>query len=248
MAISPPPIRTDFLERGPDRKLTGKVSWWWIKWLMELAGVAPEDPNALLSLTIQESEPIGNIEDIADQAALSSALETSAFRESEIEELSSRIALSLNDPIPAPVIPAYGGMYSYSLGGSGVTVGVASADVFYLVDTGMSAMALALMEFQNSRELRVLYPGHYSVDWHMSLECASANQELEGSLMISGSEQTESSAHIETVTANKPQSLGGTWGGYLGQDDLVQLSVLNHTAANDIIVDHVSLWIERISD
>lgn len=143
---------------------------------------------------------------------------------------------------------AYGSLYLYSLGSSSVVVAVAAPDTFYRVNSGLSFGVIKRVLFQNARELVAQVAGTYHVDWHMSIECASANQEIEGSLMVNGTAFTPIASHGESVTANRPVALGSTGLIALKAGDVVALAVLNHTAANNLTVDHLNLAIERMGD
>jgi len=143
---------------------------------------------------------------------------------------------------------AFGSMFIYALGTGSVTVPVAATDVFYQVGSGASFGVLYRVLFQNARELKVQIPGTYHVDWHMSIECASANQEVEGALMLDGVAFTPLGSHGEIATASRPVALGSTGLIALGVDSLVSLAVLNHTTVHDLIVDHLNLAIERVGN
>lgn len=105
MAVSPIPYRTDFLEKDKDGKPTGKVSWWWIKWFMEMVGQVPVDPNALIALTIGESPPVDVAEQAAAEAILASQPEPPSIDAVQVEELAGNVALMLEEP-PLP-LPEY---------------------------------------------------------------------------------------------------------------------------------------------
>lgn len=144
---------------------------------------------------------------------------------------------------------AYGSMYIYSLGGGPVTVVVALVDTFYQIPSGVSQGICHQTTFQNAREIRIQIAGVYHTDWHMSVESASASQEVEGCIMVNGVAQTALASHGETSAApNKPVALGSTGLIALKVGDLVSLSVLNHTGANNLTVDHLSLALERVGD
>lgn len=143
---------------------------------------------------------------------------------------------------------AYGSMFIYNLGGGSVLVTIGAADVFVQVPSGVSQGILHQTLFQNAREIEIQIAGVYHTDWHMSVETASANQELEGALMVNGVADTALAAHSETSTAAKPISFGSTGLIALEVGDLVSLAVLNHSGAVDITVDHLSLALERVGD
>jgi hypothetical protein len=69
-----------------------------MKWLLELQGVAPIDPENLFALTIEETQPV----DIASQAMAESIMAAQPFPTqvdaAQIEEVSGNVALMLADP------------------------------------------------------------------------------------------------------------------------------------------------------
>lgn len=143
------------------------------------------------------------------------------------------------------VIP-HGDMYIYNLGGGAVTVTVSVVDTFYQIGSGITGGICNGFTFQNAKELLCLTGGVYLVNLMMSVECAAANQEIECAVMKNGTANTSIAAHIETITANKPGTLAATGIMSLAPGDLVSASVLNHTGANNVTIDHLGLSIFRV--
>lgn len=142
---------------------------------------------------------------------------------------------------------AYGNMYAYNLGPGGTTVTVSASDTWYEVGSGISGGTCSGFTFQNNKELKCVTPGIYLLVWSLSVECASANQEVEATIMKGGAAQTPFASHCELITANKPQTLCGNGIIALIADDLISLAVLNHTAGNNVVIDHINLSLHRVA-
>lgn len=126
------------------------------------------------------------------------------------------------------------------------TVTVLATDTYYEVGGGLSGGDENLMTFQNAKEIKVLKAGKYLVNYSMAVKTASAGQEIEGEVMINGAPQDNTSNHAETMSANKAMGLGGTGILTLALNDVVSLSVSNHTATTDIVVEHANMTLLMI--
>jgi hypothetical protein len=103
MGISPIPIRTDFLEKDSQGKPTGKVSWPWVKWLMEQGTTPPPfDPDSILALTIEEGQPTDVSEEAASQAVLPGDMTTDlpGTLPESVGDLESIAGLAVEAPPP----------------------------------------------------------------------------------------------------------------------------------------------------
>lgn len=93
--ISPIPLRNQFLNDD------GTVTWAWVKWFLELQGVAPFDPNNLFALTIEESQAVDAAEQAASDVQLASLSDAPPVDAAMAEEIASGVALMLSDPSSA---------------------------------------------------------------------------------------------------------------------------------------------------
>lgn len=93
--VSPPPIRTSFLEKDATGKLTGMISWPWVKWLEELYKNKPDFSDLILALSIQETQSVDFTEDVSEQVVLGASRDGESWVD-PISELQS-LALSHND-------------------------------------------------------------------------------------------------------------------------------------------------------
>lgn len=139
----------------------------------------------------------------------------------------------------------YGGMYIYTLGAGGTTVTVASTDVWYEITTGSTGRTNNLVTFQNSHELKITVAGVYFISWSLAVGTL-ANQEVEGTVFINNTANTSFAGMSESMTANKSFSLSGNGHISLAVNDVVSLGVLNHTGANNITIDHLTLTMVKI--
>ena len=103
-----------------------------------------------------------------------------------------------------------------------------------------------MITFQNNHELKILKAGTYKIDWALSIETASASQEIEGTVMVNGTANTSFAGMAETVTANKPNLISGTGFVSLAANDVISLAVLNHSGATNIKIDHLTLSITMV--
>jgi len=125
-------------------------------------------------------------------------------------------------------------------------VTVSATDTYYEIGGGLSDGGSAGVTFQNSKELKCLTAGKYLVTYSLACYTASAGQEIESEVMINGTAQSNTSNHTESMTANRPMSLSGTGILTLGVNDLVSLSLSNHTSVTNITVEHVTLTLLHI--
>lgn len=139
----------------------------------------------------------------------------------------------------------YGSMYGDNITQS---VTISAVDTHYEVGGSMSGGTCNGFTFQNSKELKALVAGKYKVDYSISVTTASANQEIETSVMINSTAQTVCTAHSENITANKPINLGGTGILTLAVNDVVKFCVANHTATNNVTVNHANITLLRVDN
>lgn len=134
-------------------------------------------------------------------------------------------------------IRSWGSMYQDDVA-TVITVSATNTD--YIV-TGMSQGVLNGMTLDNGRELTIVTPGVYKVDWSISIRCASANQEIEGAVGVNGTREPATSAHVKILTGSDDINMGGTGLLELSGSDLVQIVVRNETSTANITVDHANL-------
>jgi hypothetical protein len=163
------------------------------------------------------------------------------------EFLTNDIYLTDTSAIRSPLVRSiYGSMYIYTLDTGGTTVTVASADTWYEITSGVTGGTTNQMTFQNNHELKVLVAGTYQITWALGIESATANQELEGTVFINSTANTSFANHTEAMTANTATSMGGSGIITLALNDVISLGVLNHTAGNNITIDHLTLSVLRV--
>lgn len=128
-------------------------------------------------------------------------------------------------------------------------VPIAAINTYVQVPGSMSAGLSDRFAFQNARELRCLTGGTYKVDWAMSINCATNNQDLSGSVMVNGIAQLNTTSHHFNGTgASKNSTIGGTGILSLALNDIVSLAVANHTATNAIIMEHANMALNRVGN
>jgi hypothetical protein len=142
----------------------------------------------------------------------------------------------------------YGEMYGDNISQS---ISVAATSTDYQVPAGLSAGNLNGFTFQNARELKCSVAGVYKVSWSMSVSCPSSNnQEVEGGVMLNGSENPRGTSHTEVGNSgsNRPGVVAGNLTITLAVNDLVSLCIENQTAIHDLQIQHANLVLHRIGN
>lgn len=129
-----------------------------------------------------------------------------------------------------------------------ILVTIAVVNTHVEIPSGFTGGLVNGFAFQNAKELKCTAVGRYKLVWSISGQSASANQEFEGSVMLNGTAQTKGSGHSTMVSANKTASLGGTLLLDLAVDDLISLSMANHTGTANFTMEHASLVAERVGN
>lgn len=137
--------------------------------------------------------------------------------------------------VDADTLP-YGSMYS----NTPHTIAVAAANVAYENASDNSTGLTYLMTFGGAHYLQAERGGVYEINWSMSMTTSAASDKLEGGIMVDGVAQTEGLAHGDVANANSDIEISGS--AIIRVSALQQLSlyVMNHSAARDIAVDHLS--------
>ncbi|MBU6501181.1 MAG: hypothetical protein KGI72_05140 [Patescibacteria group bacterium] len=141
---------------------------------------------------------------------------------------------------------SYGSMYVYNLGTGGTTVTITLQDTYYQIGSGITQGVVKNFTFQNARELKASVAGTYLITFTIVVECATAAQTMEAAVMVNGTANTTIAGHSNVSTATKPVTMGATGFLTLAVGDLVSMSVLNHSGANNITIDHLMFSITRV--
>lgn len=160
--------------------------------------------------------------------------------------LTNSAALAFDGTYLFTTIP-FGSMYGDNIG---QTVVIDAADTFVEIGGGISGGTCAGFTFQNAKELKCNIAGKYFITWSISAKTSAvANKECEGAIMIDGVAQTIATAHAEVSPggSNRPETLSANGIFTLAVDNLVSLSVSNHTDTTDFVVEHVSLTALRVT-
>ena len=136
----------------------------------------------------------------------------------------------------------YGNMYIYNLG-VGPTVSIPKVDTYYQIKTGITGGLTSQFIFQNGNELKCLIAGAYRVIWAMSISTTVNGEEIEGTIMLNGKEQTSLAAHMQVQVSGRPSTITGNGILKLSANDLISTAILNHTSAHDVTIDHMTVII-----
>lgn len=142
-----------------------------------------------------------------------------------------------------PTTTAYGEMYATNIT---QTVTVAASGTFYEVTGGFTGGTVLRTTFGGNHYLQVTDAGKYRIDWSMTIDSASANDELEGGFMVNGTAQSNATAHSSVSAASEGEALAASGIVTLAANDQVSLCVRNMTGARDIVVEHGTLVIEKL--
>ena len=157
-----------------------------------------------------------------------------------LSDLAELLAGSLPNATAFPIATRYGHMYAHNSTG---TVTVAAADTYYAVSGGFKTGLVSGFTFSNGMHLKPTVAGRYFINYSVSVQSTSANQEIETALMINSIAQTGSSAHTEDTGANKPHDLAGSMIADVAANSIIGLGVSNHTGTNNLMVVHGNVTI-----
>jgi hypothetical protein len=137
----------------------------------------------------------------------------------------------------------YGHMYAHNVTG---TVDIITQDVLASLTGSVSSGLLKDFTFIGSH-LVCGFAGTYFVNWSQSVYSASANQEIEGSIMLNTTPQSGSSAHAEATGASKSHALSGSMIVKLANGDIIHFCVANHTGTTDLVVQHANMTVQWVA-
>lgn len=161
-----------------------------------------------------------------------------------LSDLAELLAGSLPSAVAYPVANKYGHFYATNITG---TVTASSANVYYEVSGTFSSGLLNGVSFTQRMHLSPTYAGRYLINYSVSVRSASANQDVESSLMIGGQMQSGTTARAELVSASKPNALGASAILDLSAGSLVGIGVNNRTGGNNLVVSHANMTIFLIA-
>lgn len=138
----------------------------------------------------------------------------------------------------------YGNMYAVNVTR---TVTVALVNTYYQILSGFEFGLGHNFSLTTNKALKCAVAGKYLANWSLSLECAAANQEVEGTIMLNSSAQLNASSQTHLTTVNRSVTTAGSMIITLAVNDLVSLCVCNRTAANDLVMEHGNLTLVQVS-
>lgn len=165
-----------------------------------------------------------------------------------LSEWARRLIVRLHDRfrhIDEDMVDAYGEMYAENVA---YTVTIAGANTWTVVDGGMTAGTCTAFTFQNSSELACNRAGRYMVWWSLSLETTGANDDIEASVGVNGTQQSNMICHDFVVTPNEEFAVASHGIVLLALGDIVTLMVNNNTDADDLVVEHANLTLLMLKD
>ncbi len=78
------------------------------------------------------------------------------------------------------------------------------------------------MAFQNGRELRIIIPGSYLINWSLTMLTSTSFQEISGAIFLNGVRQLNGTIHTTTVSPNMGVAVSGS-------------SIISHLVAGDLL-------------
>lgn len=133
----------------------------------------------------------------------------------------------------------YGSMYNHD---GGTTVNIIALSTPTQVPSGFLQGEVNLATFGNAREITVTKAGQYKTPWQISFTTATANQEIEGGVMVDGVADLTITAHRRIGTATDTGSMGATGILDLDAGAVVSLWVMNESSSTvDVNIEHANL-------
>ena len=140
----------------------------------------------------------------------------------------------------------YGSMYGNEIS---QLVTVSTAGTYYMVGGSLADGGSSVdFTFQNAKELKCNSTAKYLATYSMSLDCGTNSQDLSGCIMVNATAQLNTTSHnFNGQGSSKNSVVAGTGILSLVKNDLVRLAVTNHTAANNITVEHANLTLSMLT-
>lgn len=129
-----------------------------------------------------------------------------------------------------------------------VTVTIGVVDTHVELGSGFTSDHAHGFTFQTAKELKCTTAGKYTIGFSVSGQSVSANQEFEAAVMLNGTALSEGSGHSTMPSANKTTSLSGHLILNLAVDDVIKLSMANHTGTANFTMEHSSLVVSRVGN
>jgi len=132
----------------------------------------------------------------------------------------------------------------------GESTGVTIVTQFVSVDIGSGYTGSGVgVEFQNSKELKVLDPGIFILNWNISVELATGNNmNMLGGISINGTLQTLTTAHGKIGAGNDLINISGVGDLDLAEDDLIRLALVNLDGTTNFVVEHAAITMFKVED
>ena len=138
----------------------------------------------------------------------------------------------------------YGSMYNHDVG---TTVNIIAQNTPTQIPEGFTQGEVNLATFGNAREITVEKAGRYAITWQISFTTASANQEIEGCVMVDGTADLTITAHRKIGTATDTGSMSATGILDLAASAVVSLAVTNESSATvDVDIEHANLTLTMV--
>jgi hypothetical protein len=137
----------------------------------------------------------------------------------------------------------FGSMYNFD---TPTAVSILATNTFYQVPSGFSKGEVNNSLFENSREIIVGTVGYYHVTWSIAFTAATGNQEIEGTIMVNGTENTNFASHRKIGTGTDTGSMGGNGIVRLDAGDIVSLCVNNETSTSNVTVEHANMSVIQV--
>ena len=101
--------------------------------------------------------------------------------------------------------------------------------------------------FTDGSAIEIVQPGYYGVDWGVSVHTGNNNQVLEAGVMVDSTMIQSTMNMQDAVNLNKAVSISGCGIIYASASQKMRLAVENASAANDIVLEHATFKVVRLS-
>ena len=133
--------------------------------------------------------------------------------------------------------------------GQSTTVTITTQFTWVDIDSGYTDGSGDGVVFQNSKELKVVNPGVYILNWNISVKMAMGGSvAMIGGITLNGTIDLLTTAHANIAAANDLVNISGTADLTLVEDDLIRLALINLSGTTDFVVEHAAITMSKVQD
>lgn len=128
-------------------------------------------------------------------------------------------------------------------------VTITTQSVWVDIESGFTAGGGTGIVFQNSKELKVVEPGTYILNWNISLQTEMTNNiNIVGGISVNGTIKSLTTAHGKIAASNDIINISGVGDLVLQIDDLIRLALINLDTTANFVVEHAGITMFMVED